>query len=110
MTEIGQTIINEIRMVAAADPDFRYDAPIAGGGCVYVFDGKPSCLVGRALWRLGYIDAKFEKKSHNINFDAADDVLAGLDLILDEDEVEWIVRAQERQDNGESWGHSVGIS
>lgn len=41
-------------IVAETGEDFIYNPPMGTGGtCVYVWEGAPSCLLGRALSRLG---------------------------------------------------------
>lgn len=111
MSDTGQKIINEVRLVAAANPDFVYEPP-DDEGCVYVRDGEPSCLIGHALWRLGYIDAELERhrEGPNHNWDGAPDLLDHLGLHLDDSESEWVAVVQSRQDDGQPWGHTVGIS
>lgn len=111
MSERGQALINEVRMVAAKNPDFVYQAPEdpagASRGCLYVHDGCPSCLVGQAMWNLGMIDAELEGEESN---HCAIRFFPRISAILDDDEIAWLGRVQERQDNGEPWGHCVGIS
>ena len=41
----------EVKRVAAEQPDYVYDKP--DGNCSYEVGGKPSCLVGHAMFRLG---------------------------------------------------------
>ena len=41
----------EVKKVAAEQPDYVYERP--ADGCAYEVDGKPSCLVGHAMFRLG---------------------------------------------------------
>jgi hypothetical protein len=109
MSEVGEKLINEVRMVAAGNPDFIYDEPEdsagCGLGCLYVHKGSPSCLIGRALWNLGYIDSSIEGTERNA---VSIDSFPGLGLDLDE--ANWLQKVQTRQDNGEPWGHCVGIS
>ncbi|AER47959.1 hypothetical protein SEA_JUICYJAY_115 [Mycobacterium phage JuicyJay] len=106
MSELGQKLINEIRMVAAGNPDYVYrdDNP----SCEYVRGGSPSCLVGHGLWRLGLIDAEFE--TNRLNVEVFDHLWAELGLEMDEEEVDWVQMVQERQDAGRTWGEAVGIS
>ncbi|AXF51591.1 hypothetical protein CONSTELLA_101 [Mycobacterium phage Constella] len=104
MSELGQKLINEIRMVAAGNADYV----CRDANRVYVREGSPSCLVGHGLWRLGLIDAAFE--THRLNIGVFDSLWGKLGLEIDEEEVEWVQLVQERQDTGRTWGEAVGIS
>ncbi|QDP43864.1 hypothetical protein SEA_DALLAS_119 [Mycobacterium phage Dallas] len=106
MSELGQKLINEIRMVAASNPDYVYRDDHYT--CAYVQAGGPSCLVGHGLWRLGLIDAKFE--TNRLNVEVFDHLWAEFGLEMDGEEVNWVQMAQERQDTGRTWGEAVGIS
>lgn len=113
MSERGQKLINEVRMVAAKNPDFTYEEPTGAASCVYVHEGRPSCLIGHALWNLGHIDSSIEGKRFGGNYVNGEDVrvvLSWLNLEIDQSEKDWLERVQVRQDNGEPWGHCVGIS
>ncbi|AAN12764.1 gp124 [Mycobacterium phage Omega] len=107
MSELGQKLINEIRMVAAGNPDYVYEYE-EGGLCRYIMNGQPSCLVGHGLHRLGLIDAALEP--HDYNYSCFEDLEERLDLGLDSDEVHWVERVQIAQDGGRTWGEAVGIS
>ena len=100
MSDIGEKLIEETRKVAAEDPYFIYQ-----GRCQYVIGGQPGCIVGKAAWNLGLIDATFEGVA--ANREGVDTLASELDLDLNSDQEGWLSRAQEWQDNGESWGDSV---
>lgn len=100
MSEFGQRLIEEVRKVAAENPDLDYKAP-----CLYVKAGKPSCLIGQALWRLGVIDADFEQDSSNV--DGMRGVLDRLSLRVDGSELEWLCDVQNAQDTWATWGGAI---
>lgn len=107
MSDVGQEIINSVRRHAAVNPDYVYDNP---SGCVYVKDGQPSCLIGCALWELGFIDADFEFNSANVGGVGAF-LLCALGVpSLDPDEFNWLGCAQLSQDSGRPWGKAVAYA
>lgn len=80
-----------------------YTPPGPGGQCVYVHDGKPSCLVGHVLHRLGLALPPSEQgmsngwlavvsadKDHRYPFDDA--------------AIKLLAQVQARQDGGMPWG------
>ena len=118
MTEIGQKVISLIRAKAAENPDFMYpvyaypDGDGCVNGCVYVWGGKPSCLVGHGLWDAGLIDASFETAGpapgiRGPNHEPARVVIDRLGLELSGPERDWIVQVQVAQDEGVPWGDAV---
>lgn len=109
MSELGQRLKCEVLSIASANPDFVYEIPNGGAGvCLYVHDGEPSCLIGRALWNLRIINASMETGLHN---DESFDRLAEyLKLDLDSEEIRWLRNVQYHQDRGRSWGYAVSAS
>lgn len=114
MSEIGQSIIDAVRKAAANNPSFVYSNPglsgMDGNFCVYVKDGKPSCIIGHALWDLGIIDAELER--HSFNCVGVDDVLSWLSAMpggpeLDSNEISWLSHAQAGQDAEKPWAEAV---
>lgn len=105
MSERGQTLINIVRQKAAAEPDFVYVYPGETETCLYVHQGKPSCLIGQALFVTGLIDASLEKTP--LNADICTTLFYHLELELDEDEISWLRAVQSKQDNGTAWADSV---
>ena len=106
MSEFGQKFIATVREVAAEHPDYVYDP----GRCAYIVDGKPGCLLGQALWRMGIISPALGRQSHN-----DEDIVGlldtiGLNLAIDEKEMDWVASAQALQDSNESWGDAVRIT
>ena len=104
MTVSGLDLKNEVIRIAQENPDFIYDIGV-GEQCVYIKDGKGSCLIGRALFNLGLIDASFEKSDRND--DGFDFVAETLDLDIDRETLDFLERVQHRQDRGWTWGSAV---
>jgi hypothetical protein len=107
MSEIGQTVIKAIRDVAERHPDYVYPGGLdQGGGCFYVTDGKPSCLLGHAFWNLDMVDGNIENSDLNHQ-----GILTILDTFgledADEPELAWLERVQESQDSGQTWRDAV---
>lgn len=100
MSELGQNLVAEVRKIAAENPDYVYD-----GACVYVRDGQPACLVGKAAWNLELIDAEIENDSRNDG--GVDDLVAYLEIHITYEESAWLGLVQEEQDGGSRWHSAV---
>lgn len=100
MSEIGKQIIQAVRDVAAAKPEYVYK-----GLCFYVLDGCPACLIGQALWNLGLISAAIEYRSGNRG--GVEEMFEDLGIAVDPDEQTWLELAQDAQDSEKPWGESV---
>lgn len=115
MSEIGWQLIAAVRSAAARDP-YRVDASAGRGGCQYVRNGQPSCIIGEGLWALGLIDASLESLGGTpvplsdfvpLNADLAPSLFRHLGLELDEDEIGWLAMVQSKQDEGVCWTDAV---
>lgn len=106
MSDAGKKLIAEIRKVVSDNPEFIYDN--GDHACVYVHDGQPSCLVGHALWNLGYIDSSAE--SCSVNSESVGEVLTQLGLEIDKTESYWLGRVQLTQDLKHPWKFAVDIA
>lgn len=106
-------VIEEIRVLAAESGGLLYESG-PEGGCWYVRDGKPSCIVGQALARLG-VPLEFFEKYEGTNAEYGGWPLRSL---LEEvtggrmtaEEYEWISVVQSRQDTGSTWGEAVAMA
>lgn len=118
MSEFGEKLIAAIRKRAENNPDYVYEPPREGGNmsCVYVYNGKPSCIVGCGLWDIEAIDADFEFKKTK---DGADDTSVNIKMFgiirhffprLDEGEMQWIYHVQNQQDAQFAWGKAVEMA
>ncbi len=110
MSDVGQEIISSVRRHAAANPNFIYKND--PNGCVYVHDGRPSCLIGWALWELGFIGSDIE--AHELNVHAFPNLLVASDapealqrIHLDQAEIAWLDHVQVEQDACASWGKAI---
>ena len=105
MSEIGLKLIDAVRKAANDDPDFIYHKPRGGELCYYVYGAQPSCIVGRAAWNLGLIDASFEQGQDNTS--GVSGLAEALEIELEFDEQEWLETAQNSQDIGNTWFAAV---
>lgn len=106
-------LIAEIKRVAAETPNFVFH-----GQCRYVINDdpqdtdpddpdvpkKPGCIVGVALWNLGWIDANL---SHRTNVAGATSALQDLNVCFTPNEGQWISDVQFEQDMRTAWGAAV---
>ena len=98
----------EVKKVAAAAPDYVYEKP--ADGCAYEVDGKPSCLVGHAMFRLGMpLDLIRRCDSVGAIGHVLDELRGEFDESGDDKGVyrtllEW---TQCAQDSGKPWGEAV---
>ena len=106
MSVTGEKLIAHVRAHAAKSPAFTYTpCPGPRAACVYVKEGKPSCLIGQALWDAGLIDASMEHECGN-DYPFRD--LAGyLDLDICTEEKLWLIDVQNYQDQSYPWGECV---
>ncbi|UVK63440.1 hypothetical protein SEA_AEGEUS_65 [Mycobacterium phage Aegeus] len=106
MSLIGENLIRLVRKFAAETPDYIYEPPrVLTARCVYVHNGKPSCLIGKALWELGLINSTFETSPKNSIGIA--DIYMTLGLALDAGEIKWLTNAQAAQDYKKPWSRAV---
>ena len=103
-------IEQEVRSIAEKNPDFVYDRPDPNRGCLYAYDGKPSCIVGHALSNLG---VEIEFLQHlDTAIDGGVGVLEALqtydEFEIDDDQAADLVSlVQNFQDSGVPWGQAV---
>ena len=103
-------IEQEVRSLAEKNPDFVYNNPDPNRGCLYVYDGKPSCIVGHALANLG-VEIEFLQHLDT----AMDGGLGALEALQTYDDFEvddkqaadLVSLAQNFQDSGVPWGQAV---
>lgn len=112
MSELGQKLVEIVRRKAAENPDYVYQAPGDGiaAQCLYVHDGKPSCLIGQALLEAGVIGPDFEANADNRRgFRSLWHHIPSLQA-LSYDEYDWLQSVQRRQDAGEPWANAVAFA
>lgn len=103
MSDIGQQLIVEVRKVAAERPNYVYNKTY----CQYLMDGRPSCIIGHALFNLGYLPA-----AGNYEGQTAEVAISRLGLSLDMGETVWLERVQQVQDGNlflASQGHTAAM-
>lgn len=92
--------------VANERPDYVYEVPNSGI-CLFQVDGKPSCIVGHALARLGAPAELLETlDAEELSIDPAFVEVEALKCDVDR-EVEFLQRVQLLQDGGTPWGEAV---
>lgn len=92
MSDIGQKLIRKVRDIAAARPEYVYDD--TEDACLYMLDGQPSCIIGHALFQLGYLpDHQVVTESKSASAAAR---MLGIEL--DPAEKHWLDWVQNAQD------------
>lgn len=98
-------------VVAEHGKDHVYDrsaimfGPLAGETCLYVRNGKPDCIVGHVLHRLGVqLDTLHDSEGMGPRDLSLGDSPS---LELDDDAGLALTVAQNTQDNGETWGTAL---
>lgn len=97
-------LIDEVRALAAADPGFVYRAHY--DDCRYFYDDKPACIMGRALFNLGYGN-QFTQESTTI-----DQLLHERGVAGSPPKLSWLSRVQNAQDNSidrNTWSEAVRL-
>jgi hypothetical protein len=105
MSELGQAMIQGIRELGELNPEKKYVRPAGKVACAcrYVYEGQPSCIVGRVAWSLGIINADLE--SEDVNTGAVEELLTDyLHTTVEPDELHWLEYAQGAQDSLMPWG------
>lgn len=92
MSETGQLLIAEVRRVAGAHPDKVYDRV----SCAYMHDDGPGCIIGHALYNLGYLTP--ENMAKGVEGVTCSRVFQLLEIGLDNDETKWLEWVQAAQD------------
>ena len=112
-----EQVVNEMRRLAAGQPDFVYVNPIDpdDSDCLYVHnwgneDGLPvvgGCIAGQALMNLGVTAAKL----HDREFISVSAILKSVGVTVDADDdmndLVWMDYVQSKQDNKRPWGVAV---
>lgn len=98
---------NAVQHFVNEDPNFIYDSEL---GCFYIRDNEPSCLIGKALHKMGVskqILKELDTGSNGIACAVHDkpfiDILLDHGWEIDEQALEFADHVQECQDNGSKW-------
>ncbi|AOZ63612.1 hypothetical protein SEA_WEASELS2_22 [Rhodococcus phage Weasels2] len=108
----------EITRLATKYPDFNYkrDSGVEGLNCgvpcLYVFDGRASCIVGQALNNLGVPLEVLSKYENWTSTKIIQEILQLSDKDLDfhMNTLVWIDRVQVRQDSGNTWSDAINYA
>lgn len=96
-------VVEEVKRLAKEKPDFVYAIPEDAETCLYVFNGKGSCIVGQALINLGILAediAEHEgQPASDVMEDLLDDPNSGHNF--------WLDQVQSEQDGRVPWGKAV---
>lgn len=122
----GSDLINAVREIASYSPTYKYKS--VNNQCLYfkrsdvettegrMSFGQPSCIIGWALWSLGYSDEILPggevpygvgKWSSLINTREFDDFAKFYHMSLTKEEKNWLVAVQTAQDYGQTWGEAI---
>lgn len=115
-------VIEQVRALAKAEPDFRYDAqperPEGTIGCSYVaaglhIDEGRGCIIGQALMANGVPKEELRRIETDLEMGASVNTLIERQpgwfehLPVHSYETSWLTRVQEAQDTGSTWGQAV---
>ncbi|WP_020142340.1 hypothetical protein [Terracoccus sp. 273MFTsu3.1] len=101
--------------LADQNPHFVYKSPLTGPvkDCLYVHEGKGSCIFGQALLALGVADAEYLDKNKDLRIGtllrrmADARLIAPIPTIDDQVLLTRMGSAQRAQDDGMEWGDAV---
>jgi hypothetical protein len=97
-------------IIAQEGPDFVYEAPIEGS-CVYVHQGKPSCLIGRYLIDMGVpVEAFDGYQTSDIDTLFSRNFFENYGITATDEAVQIMRTLQYNQDNDLSWGDTYNKS
>lgn len=115
MSKTAKELINQVRAEASRTPEFIYTEQ-----CRYVNSpdyeaeyeaddtpARPGCIVGVAMWNLGWIDGTI---SQYINNAGVGHVMRELDIDYTRTQREWLQDVQVKQDDGFAWGRVVEMA
>jgi hypothetical protein len=112
--EVALDTLREV--VAEAGEDYTYPPAMKGEACTYVAGGKPSCLIGRVLFKLGVPLERLEEadRAQGGTGEPAFELLGTLKgegvVDVDLDVRHLFSEAQFAQDNGSCWGSALAAA
>jgi hypothetical protein len=96
------------KIVSEQGEDFIYQPPEGTlGQCQYVHNGRPDCLVGKALYQLGVSVDLLRTLDHEGGMNIGKVDLAQLGLDMPPEALEALDTAQMLQDGQETWGTAL---
>jgi hypothetical protein len=107
------SVVEEVRSIAAKNPDHIYtdkDTSNPNSSCFYERNGKPSCIMGQALFNLGVpietLSAMDRQTGGIFSFLLTD----GVSLRKESNTLYWLCTVQNLQDNLYAWGVAVATA
>ena len=89
------------------------------GSCLYFQNGKPGCIIGQALAKLGVDNETLQKYDDNPGGDGTgiddilnrfeDDFLWDSDYLKNQEIVDTLNHIQTEQDRGSTWGQAISV-
>lgn len=108
----AEQLVQKVREQAQAHPDKVYEKDPdvdSGAVCVYAHSKEPGCIIGWALYDLGWSLDDLRMLDEGEDTGIMDVIRAGeipgIDKI--DDEVEWLREVQNYQDRKDPWGEAV---
>lgn len=102
----------EVQEIAQESPFYTYKRDDGGALCVYQLDGKPSCIVGQGLHRLGMtvetlelLDGGLGTPVNRIAIQLPEDI-----EVDSEADLSRLAIVQRNQDTRQSWGKAVRLA
>lgn len=99
-------VIERVRKIAAVNPDFVYEYNPLHGGCDYVRDEKPSCLLGQAFYAEGVSVEELKVWDDTGSFENVVRELLEPENYSPED-VSWLQSVQGSQDSAKPWEEAI---
>jgi hypothetical protein len=96
-----------IDIIAQEGENYRYVTPEDGDTCLYVYEGRPSCLIGRYLVSLGIpVEAFADIEGKSVDDLFAANVFEPYGVTADYYAAAAMGGVQNHQDMGQTWGYS----
>lgn len=111
-TVIDRTLATHLleQVIAVTGKDFFYRRTPAGK-CVYQYNGKPSCGIGKALFLaglpIGVLEALDQEGTDSTAIEDSKSILAKHDIMFTEAGMSIFSFFQTYQDLGSTWGNSL---
>lgn len=111
----AEQLVQKVREQAQAHPDKVYEKDPdvdSGAVCVYAHSKEPGCIIGWALYDLGWSLEDLQALDLGEDTGIMDVIRAGgipgVDQI--DDEAGWLRAVQNAQDNGRTWSEAAALA
>jgi hypothetical protein len=104
-------LVEEVRSIAAKHPGHIYqdkDTDNPNTSCFYQREGKPSCIMGHALFNLGVPIATLQAMDTHTGGIYEFLTLGFTTPLASHETLMWLNSVQNLQDNLKPWGYAVG--